>query len=68
MLWLEPRVVYTDYKYDDKGNWTYRIDTKSNRKYIEIREIIYCNSKEELQQKAAALRQSAGELVKSKQH
>lgn len=67
MLWLEPRVVYTDYKYDDKGNWTYRIDTKSNRKYIEIREIIYCNSKEELQQKAAALRQSAGELVKSKQ-
>lgn len=67
MLWGDPRVVYTDYKYDNKGNWISRVDTQSSRKYIEVREIIYCNSKEELQQKAAALRQSAGELVKSKQ-
>lgn len=67
MLWGEPRVIYTDYKYDDNGNWISRVDTKSNRKYIEVREIIYCSSKEELQQKASALRQSAGELIKSKQ-
>lgn len=67
MLWGDPRDIYIDYKYDANGNWIYRVDTQNNNKYIEIREIIYCSSKEELQQKSSALRQSAGELINSKQ-
>ncbi len=67
MLWDSPKTVYTDYKYDNNNNWITRVDVIDNQKYIETREIIYCSSKEELQQKAAALRQSAGQLIKSKQ-
>ena len=68
MIWPDPKTIYTEYKYDENGNWISRIDTKeNNRKYIETRQIIYCSSKEELQQIAASLRQSAGDIVKSKQ-
>lgn len=41
--------VYEDYKYDDKGNWIYRIISNGEKKfYIERRQIEYYNSAEEL--------------------
>ena len=41
--------VYEDYKYDDKGNWIYRIISNGEKKYyIEKRQIEYYNSTGEL--------------------
>ena len=41
---------YVDYKYDDKGNWIYRIISNGEKKIrIEKREIDYYNSIEELE-------------------
>lgn len=45
--------VYENYKYDDKGNWIYRIISNGEGKkfYIEKRQIEYYNSTEELDSK-----------------
>ena len=48
---------YENYKYDDHGNWIYRVfvgNGNSNiARKIEKREIVYCNSVDELKAKAA---------------
>lgn len=49
-------VIYNDYKYDENGNWVYRV--KSNGKktlYIEKRQIEYCKTLEEIDSKVQDL-------------
>ena len=48
--------IYIDYKYDENGNWIYRIisDGKKNC-YIEKRQIDYCNTSEEIESKVNEL-------------
>lgn len=49
-------IVYDNYKYDDNGNWVYRIKTDViNKKYIEKRQIDYCNSSAEIEEKVKDL-------------
>lgn len=45
-------VIYNDYKYDEKGNWIYRIVSNGKQNlYIEKRRIDYCNTSEEIEEK-----------------
>ncbi len=45
-------VIYNDYKYDEKGNWIYRIVSNGKQNlYIEKRQIDYCNTSEEIEEK-----------------
>ena len=46
---------YDNYKYDNQGNWIYRTIEFNNQvpQFIEKREIIYCNSVEDIKEKGA---------------
>ncbi len=49
-------VIYKDYKYDEKGNWVYRIKSDGkNILYIEKRQIDYCNTSKEIESKVKEL-------------
>ena len=60
---------YENYKYDSHGNWIFRTwGAKAGEpKYIETREIIYCDTKDELKGKAEQLLQTVGDIIKAKQ-
>lgn len=60
---------YENYKYDSHGNWIYRTwGPKAGKpEYIETREIIYCDTKDELKEKAGHLLQTVGDIIKAKQ-
>ena len=60
---------YSDYVYDSHGNWISRVvwNHQSKPRFIEKREIIYCDSKEELKEKAAQIYESAGGKIKAHQ-
>jgi hypothetical protein len=61
--------IYTDYKYDEHGNWVYRcVGTDPTRlKYIETRQIVYCGSSDEVKNNIATLIGSAGQTIKTAQ-
>ena len=49
-------VIYNDYKYDEKGNWIYRIVSNGKQNlYIEKRQIDYCNTSGEIEAKVKNL-------------
>ena len=54
--WVE-QGHYDNYEYDDHGNWIVRAYWKNSEEpsYLEKREIIYCESTDELKEKASAL-------------
>lgn len=44
-------ITYKDYKYDDHGNWIYRVHAIGNQNYyIEKRYITYCNTANEIKE------------------
>lgn len=47
---VEKHSLYENYKYDDHGNWIYRVYVGNGElsRQIETREIIYCNSTDEV--------------------
>ena len=57
--WVE-RGHYDNYQYDDHGNWITRAywKTPEEPSYFEKREIIYCESTDELKEKASALQRT----------
>lgn len=65
----EEKQEYSDYVYDSHGNWIQRVVWNHQQKprFIEKREIIYCDSKEELKAKAAEVYQAAGAKIKAQQ-
>ena len=49
-------LIYDNYKYDNNGNWIYRMVSNGKENlYIEKRQIEYCNTSEEIESKAKEL-------------
>lgn len=58
--------TYSDYKYDSNGNWISRLVTHDNDKLpsrMEVRTIVYANSKEELVEKADIVRNEIAPVI-----